>query len=164
MKKSDREIMEILEAFDLTRCAHSAADLAGCDPKTVSRHVARRDLGHDPDARVCRPMKIDPYRAKIEELVERSAGRVSGTHPNDDRWPPSGSQPGIPTSWRAVLGRPIADPSFAALAAFLEAERERVNVYPPSELVFNALTCRLGPVRAAPTGPQRASLMPRLSR
>jgi hypothetical protein len=68
--------MEILEALDLTRCAHSAADLAGCDPKTVSRHVARRDLGHDPGARVCRPMKIDPYRAKIEELVERSAGRV----------------------------------------------------------------------------------------
>lgn len=76
MQKSDREIMEILEAFDLTRCAHSAADLAGCDPKTVSRHVDRRDRGHDPHARVHRPMKIDPYRAKIEELVERSAGRV----------------------------------------------------------------------------------------
>jgi transposase len=68
--------MEILEAFDLTRCAHSAADLAGCDPKTVSRHVDRRDRGHDPHARVHRPMKIDPYRSKIEELVERSAGRV----------------------------------------------------------------------------------------
>ncbi len=33
MQKSDREIMEILEAFDLTRCPHSAADLAGCDLK-----------------------------------------------------------------------------------------------------------------------------------
>ena len=76
MQKSDREIMEILEAFDLTRCAHSAADLADCDPKTVSRHVDRRDRGHDPHAPVRRPMKIDPYRAKIEELVERSAGRV----------------------------------------------------------------------------------------
>lgn len=28
MKKSDREIMEILEAFDVTGCAHSAARLA----------------------------------------------------------------------------------------------------------------------------------------
>jgi hypothetical protein len=34
--KSDREIMEILEAFDLTRCAWSAAQLVGCDPKTVA--------------------------------------------------------------------------------------------------------------------------------
>jgi hypothetical protein len=36
LAKSDREIMEILEAYDLTRCAHSAARLAGCDEKTVA--------------------------------------------------------------------------------------------------------------------------------
>ena len=76
MKKSDREIMEILEAFDLTRCAHSAGALAGCDPKTVARYVDRRDAGHEPYARVRRPMKIDPYRAKVEELVDRSKGRI----------------------------------------------------------------------------------------
>ena len=35
MTKSDRKIMEILEAFDLTRCAHSAAQLVGVDEKTV---------------------------------------------------------------------------------------------------------------------------------
>ncbi len=29
VKKDAREIMEILEAFDLTGCAHSAAQLAG---------------------------------------------------------------------------------------------------------------------------------------
>jgi hypothetical protein len=29
VKKSDREIMEILEAFDATGCAHSAAGIAG---------------------------------------------------------------------------------------------------------------------------------------
>jgi len=29
--------MEILEAYDLTGCAHSAAELAGCDSKTVRR-------------------------------------------------------------------------------------------------------------------------------
>ena len=76
MQKSDREIMEILEAFDLTRCAHSAAELAGCDPKTVTRYVGARALGADPRARVRRPMLLDRYRDKIEELVERSAGRV----------------------------------------------------------------------------------------
>jgi DNA replication protein DnaC len=32
--KSDREIMEILESYDLTRCAYSAARLAGCDAAT----------------------------------------------------------------------------------------------------------------------------------
>ncbi len=76
MKKSDREIMEILEAFDLTRCAHSAADLAACDPKTVARYVTARDTGHDPHAPVRRPVLVDRYRDKIEELVERSGGRV----------------------------------------------------------------------------------------
>ena len=35
MKKDDREIMEILEAYDVTGCAHSAAQLVGMDPKTV---------------------------------------------------------------------------------------------------------------------------------
>lgn len=45
MKKSDREIMEVLEAFDATGVAHSAAQLAGVDPKTVRRLVAARDAG-----------------------------------------------------------------------------------------------------------------------
>jgi hypothetical protein len=68
--------MEILEAFDLTRCPHSAADLAGCDPKTVARYVGARDAGADPNTRATRPMLVDPVRDKIEELVERSGGRV----------------------------------------------------------------------------------------
>lgn len=76
MQKSDREIMEILEAFDLTRCSHSAAELAGCDPKTVARYVGARDDGADPNTRLARPMLVDRHRAKIEELVERSGGRV----------------------------------------------------------------------------------------
>ena len=42
MKKSDREIMEILEAFD-ARSAHSAGLLAGVDAKTVRRYVTARD-------------------------------------------------------------------------------------------------------------------------
>ena len=50
MTKSAREIMEILESFDLTRCNWSAAHLAGCDPKTVARSIAVRDAGADPYA------------------------------------------------------------------------------------------------------------------
>jgi transposase len=76
VKKSDREIMEILEAFDATGCAHSAALLAGVDPKTVRRYVAKRDAGEPVDAPVQRPKLIDPFLAKVEELVEQSEGAV----------------------------------------------------------------------------------------
>jgi transposase len=76
MTKSDREIMEILEAFDLTRCAHSAAVLAGCDPKTVAGYVVRRDQGRDPVASIRRPRVIDPFLVKVEELVDRSGGKI----------------------------------------------------------------------------------------
>jgi hypothetical protein len=76
LSKSDREIMEILEAFDLTGCAWSAAELVGCDPKTVTRYVAKRDAGVDPHERERRPRLIDPFLAKVEELVERSEGKI----------------------------------------------------------------------------------------
>lgn len=36
MKKDDREIMEILEACDMTGCAHSAAQHAGVAPQAQS--------------------------------------------------------------------------------------------------------------------------------
>ena len=51
MTKSDREVMEILEAFDLTGCAHSAARLCGVDEKTVARYVEIRDAGGNPFTR-----------------------------------------------------------------------------------------------------------------
>ena len=76
MKKSDREIMEILEAFDATGCANSAASLAGVDPKTVRRYVAKRKAGESVDVRVARPKLIDPFLPKIEELVETSEGEI----------------------------------------------------------------------------------------
>ena len=75
MTKSDREIMEILEAFDLTRCAHSAAKLAGVDPKTVARYVEARDAGGNPFSHARRPRLIDPFLEKVEELVDRSKAR-----------------------------------------------------------------------------------------
>jgi hypothetical protein len=78
LTKSDREIMEILEAFDLTRCSHSAGVLAGCDPKTVARYVAARDAGGNPFVRARRPRLIDPFLEKIEELVDRSKGEIRG--------------------------------------------------------------------------------------
>jgi transposase len=74
--KSGREIMEILEAFDLTRCAHSAAQLAGTDRKTVARYVALRDGGADPAARERRSRSIDAFLGKAEELVDRSNGKI----------------------------------------------------------------------------------------
>jgi transposase len=74
--KSGREIMEILEAYDLTRCAHSAAELAGTDRKTVARYVALREAGADPAARERRSRSIDAFLAKAEELVDRSHGKI----------------------------------------------------------------------------------------
>ena len=76
MTKSGREIMEILEAFDLTGCAHSAAQLAGTDRKTVARYVALRDAGADPLEAERRPRSVDAFLAKVEELVDRSNGRI----------------------------------------------------------------------------------------
>lgn len=76
MKKSDREIMEILEAFDATESAHSAAAIAGVDPKTVRRYVWLRNQGRPVTGPVRRPRIIDPYLDKIEEWVDRSQGKV----------------------------------------------------------------------------------------
>ena len=76
MTKSGMEIMEIFDAYDLTGCAWSAADLVGCDAKTVTRYIAIRDAGGNPFGRAARPKAIDPFLAKIEEKVDRSRGRI----------------------------------------------------------------------------------------
>ena len=76
MTKKNEEIMEILEAFDLTRCATSAAELAGSDRKTVQRYVGLRDAGRDPLEHARRARIIDSYVEKVEELVDSSKGRV----------------------------------------------------------------------------------------
>ncbi len=76
VKKDAREIMEILEAFDLTGCPHSAVLLAGCDPKTVRHWVARRDQGLPVPGSARRPRLIDPFLDKIEDWVDRSKGQV----------------------------------------------------------------------------------------
>ena len=76
MKRSE-EVMEILEAYDLTGSLRAAAALAGCDHKTVARWVAARDAagGGLPAGVRARPA-VDPFAEKIEEWVARSQGRV----------------------------------------------------------------------------------------
>ena len=76
MKKNGVETMEILEAFDKTGCAHSAAALAGCDPKTVRRLVARREAGLGADALIVRPRLVDGFTGVVEQLVAGSEGVI----------------------------------------------------------------------------------------
>jgi transposase len=74
--KNSREIMEILEAYDLTGSYRAAAELAGCDHHTVARYVQMRAAGKSPVERQHRARPIDEYLAKIEELVVASQGRI----------------------------------------------------------------------------------------
>lgn len=89
MQKSDREIMEILEAFDATGVAHSAAPLCKADPKTVRRYARARDAGRPVAAPVARPKLIDPFLGKIEEWVDRSEGKVRADSSSHDSWHPT---------------------------------------------------------------------------
>lgn len=75
--KSERTIMEILEAFDLVGTYSGAARLAGCAPNTVKRYVLARERGENvPVGRKRRVGIVDAYRPKIEELVEQSQGQI----------------------------------------------------------------------------------------
>lgn len=74
--KSDEELMEILEAFDLTRSFRDAAELAGCDHHTVATWVARRERGELGAQPVPRDQLIDPFIEKLEEWVDQSNGKV----------------------------------------------------------------------------------------
>jgi transposase len=77
MKKPE-EVMEILEAYDLTGSCRQAAVLVGCDHKTVAHWVAVREAtGGAPPARARHRRPVaDPFQEKIEELVARSRGRI----------------------------------------------------------------------------------------
>jgi Mu transposase, C-terminal domain len=76
--KSDEEIMEILEAFDLTNSFRAAGELAGCSHHTIEHYVALRDAGQLPTGGepVQRPKLIDPHLPKVEEWVEGSNGKI----------------------------------------------------------------------------------------
>jgi hypothetical protein len=51
--KSREEIMNILEAFDLTGSFRDAGELAGCSHHTVKQWVAKRDAGALADMEPC---------------------------------------------------------------------------------------------------------------
>jgi hypothetical protein len=75
--KSDEEIMEILEAYDLTGSCRGAAELAGCSHHTVAHYVAAREEGRlTPGRAQPRPMLIDAFLPKVEEWVDRSRGKI----------------------------------------------------------------------------------------
>jgi transposase len=75
LKKAE-EVMEILEAYDLAGSLRGAAALAGCDHKTVAHWVRQRELaGGMPAAERCKPA-VGDFAGKIDELVERSHGRI----------------------------------------------------------------------------------------
>lgn len=68
--------MEILEAYDLAGSLRGAALLAGCDHKTVAHWVAQRDAGLGPKTERKRPAMTVDYHRKIDELVDRSSGKI----------------------------------------------------------------------------------------
>jgi transposase len=74
--KSAEEIMNMLEAFDLTGSLRDAGELAGVSHHTVARYVAARDAGGLSDRYAPRPQLIDALLTKVEEWVERSNGKV----------------------------------------------------------------------------------------
>ena len=75
--KSAEEIMNILEAYDLTGSFRDAAELAGCSHHTVARYVAERERGRAvPGGPVRRAGVIGEFLPKLEELVERSKGKI----------------------------------------------------------------------------------------
>ncbi len=59
--KSAEEVMEILEAYDLTGSFRDAAELAGCSHHTVAAHVAAREAGALSDRAAARRQLIDEW-------------------------------------------------------------------------------------------------------
>ncbi len=73
--KSAEEIMNMLEAFDLTKSCRDAGELAGVSHHTVARYVAARESGLAARG-VARPQLIDEFLPKVEEWIERSNGKL----------------------------------------------------------------------------------------
>ena len=75
---SEDKIMEVLEAFDLTRSYRAAAQLCGVDHHSLRRYVAARDAGLDPTSigRAERSSLSDLFIEKIEQWVADSEGHI----------------------------------------------------------------------------------------
>lgn len=75
--KSAEEIMEILAAYDLTGSLRDAGELASCSHHTVARYVTAREEGRlVPGRPGARPSVIEAFLPKLEELVDRSKGKI----------------------------------------------------------------------------------------
>ena len=74
--KSDGELMEILNAYDLTGSYRAAAELCGCSHHTVKKAVEDRDAGLPPATR--RARMIDDWRDVLEGWVADSKGKIRG--------------------------------------------------------------------------------------
>ena len=74
--KSAEEIMNMLEAFDLTESLRDAAELAGVSHHTVGRYVAAREAGELSDRPAARSQLVDEFLPKLEEWIERSKGKL----------------------------------------------------------------------------------------
>jgi hypothetical protein len=93
--KSAEEIMNILEAYDPTGSFRDAGELASCSHHTVTRYVRARDEGHlVPWAAQPRPTVVDEYLPKLEELAERSQGKIRATRTHRSASPSSGQATG----------------------------------------------------------------------
>ena len=69
--------MEILEAFDLVGTLRGAAELVGCDHKTIAHYVEEREEAGGDWRRGQRQRPCtDAHAEKIAELVDRSQGKV----------------------------------------------------------------------------------------
>jgi len=73
--KSAEEIMNMLEAFDLTGSLRDAGELAWCSHHTVAGYVAARDAGALSARPAPRAQLIDSCVDNVEEWVERSKGK-----------------------------------------------------------------------------------------
>ena len=78
--KSAEEIMQILDAYDLTGSLRDAGELADCSHHTVARYVAAREQGRLTAEAVRRAMLIDAFLPKLEEWVQRSRGQAARRH------------------------------------------------------------------------------------
>jgi transposase len=73
---SKEHVMEILEAFDLTKSYRAAGQLCGVDHHTVAAKVAARTAGLAPGEGAVRPSVAEPFADKIVEWVAQSQGLV----------------------------------------------------------------------------------------
>ncbi|QIX51881.1 IS21 family transposase [Rhodococcus sp. DMU1] len=74
--KSDGELMDILNAYDLTGSYRAAAQLCGCSHNTVKKAVEGRAAGLPPAVR--RARLIDDWHDVLEGWVAESRGKIRG--------------------------------------------------------------------------------------